>query len=116
MDSGLEIEVVMASVALVGLVVSVLTFSASSKKARDEVQREREIAAENRGALKQWQQGVDEELISRRMELAEYREESERETRSIREDMDRHPAELQSELRSISKTLGSLQGSLTSLK
>ena len=116
MDSGLEIEVVMASVALVGLVVSVLTFSASSKKARDEVQREREIAAENRGALKQWQQGVDEELISRRIELSEYREENERETRSIREDMGRHHAELQSELRSIHKTLGSLQGSLTSLK
>ena len=70
MDSGLEIEVVMASMALVGLVVSVLTFSASSRKARDERQKERELAAESRGALKQWQQGVDDELVSCRVALS----------------------------------------------
>ena len=69
MDTGLQIEVVMASMALVGLVVSVLTFSASSRKARDERQKERELAAESRGALKQWQQGVDDELVSTRVSL-----------------------------------------------
>lgn len=116
MDAGLEIEVVMASMALVGLVVSVLTFSASSRKARDERQKERELAAESRGALKQWQEGVDDELMSKRVELSEIREEVERENRSIREDMERHHAELQSELRSIHKTLGEVRGSLTSLK
>ena len=116
MDTGLQIEVVMASMALVGLVVSVLTFSASSRKARDERQKERELAAESRGALKQWQQGVDDALVSCRVSLVEVREENERENRFIRKDMDRHHAELQSELRSIHKTLGELRGSLTSLK
>ena len=116
MDPSLEIEVIMAAMALVGLVVSVLSFSASNRKARDERQKEREIAAESRGALKQWQQGVDEEIVSNRVSLSDIREENERENRLIREDMDRHHAELQNELRSIHKTLGELRGSLTSLK
>ena len=116
MDAGLEIEVVMAAMALAGLVVSVLSFSFKLRAANELRQSEREEAAEARGALGQWQEGVNDELMSKRVELSEMREEVERENRSIREDMERHHAELQSELRSIHKTLGEVRGSLTSLK
>ena len=112
MDTGLEIELVMAVMALGGLVVSTLAFASSSKKSRDERQREREENAEERGALRQWQLGVDDDLTGKKAELAEIRDEVERENRSIREDMKMHHGELQLELRSIHKTLGELRGTL----
>jgi len=112
MNTGLEIEVVMAAMALGGLVISSLAFASSSRKAREERQREREEAAEERGALKQWQAGVDEDLVSNKVDLSEIREEADRETRSIRDDMKMHHAEIQSELRSIHKQLGELRGLL----